>query len=112
MTTFDRPIEATLQVKLADGSAWDATPEDLERFGYVKRLDAYVAFDDHLREALHSAGLIRRDTTEARLNPLRYIVELAICHPGLLAHREVQETTAEVVALERHLQATLPEEDR
>ena len=111
MTTYDRPVEATLQVKLADGSTWDATPEDLDRFGYVKRLDAYLAFDDHLSQVLKAAGLIRGDITEARLNPLRYIVELAICHPSLLAHREVADDNARIVEIERHLQATFPEED-
>lgn len=110
MTSYDQPVEATLQVKLANGSAWDATAEDMERFGYVKRLDAYVAFDDHLSKVLLDAGLIRREITEARINALRFIAELAICHPDLLAHPETRETDAEIVEIERHLQATLPEE--
>lgn len=37
MTTYDQPVEVTLQVKLANGNTWDATAEDMERFGYVKR---------------------------------------------------------------------------
>lgn len=110
MTSYDQPVEASLQVKLANGKTWEATPEDLDRFGYVKRLDAYMTFNDHLHEALSGAGLVGRDITDAQLNPIRYIAELAICHPSLLSHREVAETDARIVEIERHLQATLPEE--
>lgn len=111
MTTYDRPAAATLHVKLENGETWEATPEDLDKFGYVKRLDAYLLFDDHISEALRAASLIGKDITDARINPLRYIVELAICHPQLLTHPEVAETTARVVEIERHLQTTLPEEN-
>jgi hypothetical protein len=110
MTTYDRPATATLHVKLENGETWEATPEDLDKFGYVKRLDAYMAFNDHLQEALSSAGLIQRDLTSAWINPVRYIAELAICHPDLLSHSEVAETDARIVEIERHLQSTLPEE--
>lgn len=111
MTTYDQPVEATLQVKLANGSAWEATEADLNRFGYVKRLDAYMTFQRHLTRVLLDAGLIRRELTEARLNPIRYIAELALNYPDLLDHPETRETDAEIVELERHLQTTMPEEN-
>jgi hypothetical protein len=111
MTTYDQPVEATLQVKLANGKAWEASAEDMERFGYVKRLDAYMSFQRHLTKVLLDAGLIRRELTEARVNPIRYIAELAINCPDLLDHPETAETDAEIVAIERHLQATMPVED-
>jgi hypothetical protein len=111
MISYDRPTGATLHVKLDNGETWEATPEDLERFGYGRRLDAYAIFDDYVSKALLDAGLIRRDITDAKINPLRYIVELAICRPELLSHPEVTKTTADIVAIERHLQATLPEEN-
>lgn len=104
VTSYDRPVKATLLVRLDNGEEWEATPEDMAGFGYVDRLNAYGAFDDHLRNLLIREGLIERRTTEARLNPLRYIAELAICYPDLLAHPDMAENNAEVVAIERALQ--------
>lgn len=102
-TTYDRPIKAALNVVLANGERWEAKPEDLAKFGYVKRADAYAAFDDHLRKVLTDAGALEGDLTKSHLNPLRYLVELAINHPHLLAHEEVAEVNAEVVQMERVL---------
>jgi hypothetical protein len=112
MTTYDQPVEASLQVKLANGKTWEATAEDMKRFGYVSRSDAYLAFDDHLRELLHGAGLIGREVTDAWINPIRYIAEVAINYPELLAHRDMADVNARIVEIERHLQATLLEEER
>jgi hypothetical protein len=36
MTTYDQPVDATLQEQLANGKAREATDEDLKRFGYAK----------------------------------------------------------------------------
>lgn len=102
-TTFNRPVRGTLHVHLANGEKWEATAEDLDNFGLVKRHDAYMTFDDHLRKVLHTAGLIGREVTEAHVNPLRYLVEIAICHPHLLAHQELRETDLDIVKLERAL---------
>lgn len=104
-TTYDRPTPATLHVKLKNGETWEATADDLEKFGYVKRLDAYITFSRHLAKVLFDAGLIERekDLTRTQLNPLRYIAELAICHPALLDHPENAETDAQIVAIERAL---------
>jgi hypothetical protein len=44
MTSYDQPVEATLQVKPASGKTWDATEADMNRFGYVKQLGAYMTF--------------------------------------------------------------------
>lgn len=111
MTTYDQPVEATLQVKLANGKTWEATAEDMKRFGYVSRNDAYMAFDDHLRKLLLEAGLIRRETTAAWINPIRYVAEVAINYPELLTHQDMAEVNERIVEIERHLQATLPQED-
>ncbi len=109
MPSYDRPTDATLHVRLANGETWEATPEDLDKFGYVKRLDAYMAFDDTIHEALNAAGLVGRDVTDARINPIRYVVETAVCHPSLLTHPEFRETVADLVEIERRLQATTEE---
>jgi hypothetical protein len=104
--TYDRPVNARLIVRLENGEEWNATPDDLTRFGLVRRLDAYGAFDDRLRTLLDDAGLIDREATEAELNPVRYLVETAICYPELLDHPENVETWQQIVVLERALRAS------
>jgi hypothetical protein len=109
MTTYDRPVKATLLVRLDNGEEWEPKPEDLAKFNLVDRHEAYMTFDDHLRRILHDAGLIGRDITDAQLNPVRYLVELAVVCPDLLNHPDTAETDAEVVALERALEAMDPD---
>jgi hypothetical protein len=100
---YQRPVKAKLQVALDTGEVWDATPADLEQFGLVETLQAYYRVDDVLTRVLTEAGLIEGDLTEARLNPVRYLVELAIRMPKLLDHPE-NRGWKEVVAIERLLQ--------
>lgn len=86
MTTYDRPMKATLYVHLENGDQWEVGVADLEKFNLVDRHDAYMAFDDALTRILSTAGLINRDVTDAHLNPVRYLVETAVAHPDLLDH--------------------------
>jgi hypothetical protein len=111
MPSYQRPVKATLHVRLENGETWEAKPEDLDQFGYVNRLDAYVAFDDHLMKILHAAGVLDEndDLTKSQLNPLRYLVEIAISHPALLTHPEMAENDAAVVDIERALLAIDPD---
>lgn len=105
---FQRPVEATLYVHLANGEQFAAKPEDLAQFGLVKALDAYVRFQDTLATALIAAGLIERDKhlTECELNALRHLVETAVCQPSLLTHPEnVQTWAEELPAIERDLRS-------
>ncbi len=110
-TTYQRPVKATLYVHLDNGEQFEAATEDLANFGYVKRLDAYTAFDDRLRDILHAAGLIRRETTESRINVIRHLVEVAINYPNLLDHREMQPEYAEIVRIEQVLREHMPEDE-
>ncbi len=107
MTTYERPIKATLYVHLDNGDQFEAGPDDLAKFGYVDRLDAYMRIDDRLADTLIAAGLIerRKDIVRAKLNPLRYLAETAVCHPALLDHPEMAGTYAEIVAIEQALRA-------
>jgi hypothetical protein len=114
--TYTEPVKATLRVRLANGREWDATDEDLRKFGLDSRLDCYMRFDDALRKTLHDAGLLgtRGDITDAALNAVRYLAEIAIGHPDLLNHPE-HEGWKDVVAIEKTLQqawgGTEPPED-
>lgn len=111
--SYDRPVTAKLVVQLANGETFEPTAEDLAKFGLVRRLDAYMAFNDHLAKVLIQAGLLDRekDTTEARVNPLRYIAEVAINYADLLAHPDMERVNARIVAIEKTLRQHLPEED-
>lgn len=75
--TYERPVTARLRVVPDIGEPWDATPEDLVRFGLVDRLDAYARFDSWLRSVL---GI--DDSTESALNIIRRAVECAIMDYG------------------------------
>jgi hypothetical protein len=103
MSEYQRPVKATLHVHLENGEQWEVGPDDLAKFNLVDRHTAYMTFDDVLSHVLREAGLIGRDVTDARLNPLRYLVETAIAHPDLLDHPE-HEGWREVAELERTLQ--------
>jgi hypothetical protein len=92
--TYDRPVKATLHVHLENGESWPVT-----------RHSAYMTFDETLGELLMQAGLISNDITEARLNPVRYLVETTIAHPDLIDHPD-HDGWASVVEIERALQAS------
>lgn len=101
---YDRPIEATLHVHLANGETWEAGPDDYARFDLAKRSAAYRIFEQAMIKALRAAGLIERDKhiTDTQLNPLRYLVETAVVSPHLIDHRENEGWSA-VAHIERLL---------
>lgn len=101
-TTYDRPVPAKLVVHLDNGETWDATEEDLANFGYVSKFTAYRRFEQTLRTTLINAGLIDRKLTEAQLNPLRHLIEVALVHPEMLDHPE-HTGWSDVVEIERLL---------
>lgn len=77
--TFDRPVAAKLLVRLETGEEWEASPEDLARFGYGKRLDLYVRAASLLAEGL---GLEHFDELAHHEGPnlVRYVLECAIMY--------------------------------
>lgn len=102
--TYERPVKATLHVHLDNGDSWPATEADLERFRLTDTLDAYIRFDRALDRALRVGGVLSGDLTNAELNPVRYLAEIAIGHPDLLDHPEHEEEWRAVAELERRLQ--------
>lgn len=48
--TYDRPTEATLMVRLANGEEWEATHDDLLKFGVAPRTDVYNRFRSVLQD--------------------------------------------------------------
>ncbi len=107
MTAYSRPVEAKLYVHLENGEKFEAKPEDLANFGYVQRLDAYMAFQRRLADVMVDAGLIERhkDLTRTKLSVLRHLVEVAINYPDLLDHPEMADEYAQIAEIERALRA-------
>jgi hypothetical protein len=110
---FDRPIEGTLHVVLTNGDSWEAGPDDLRKFGLVTAHEAYSIWDKHVTDVLSKASLLERgDLTRSAINPIRYMVEVAICYPDLLEHPEMSTTDEDLVTIESALRAAgYPEED-
>ena len=108
--SYERPLKAKLIVRLENGEEWEATAADLEKFDLDRPSAAYYRFDQALGKLLGAAGLIEReDVTRSRLNHVRYLAELTICHPDLVDLSE--ETWARIVEMERILQEHLPSDD-
>lgn len=106
--TYDRPIPGKLMVVLENGESWEAGPSDILKFGYVHRLDTYMRFRTKLYWVLQEGGVLPEgaDLTDAALNPLRYLVELAVCSPEVLEMEETKQSLfPELVELERTLQS-------
>ncbi len=78
---YQRPVEAKLIVRTEHGEEWEATPGDLEKFRAITMSKAYGRFLDAWQQALRVFGF--DDIVEADLNPIRYVVECAICYPNL-----------------------------
>jgi hypothetical protein len=95
MTTYERPVEAKLVVRLANGEEWEATADDLAKFGYAERYASHYRFRLALIRILESAGL-----TPDAISPIRYLSEVATGTPELLDHDDFAATRAETVAIE------------
>lgn len=113
MVTYDRPQEAKLHVHLENGETFEASKEDLQKFGYVDRYVAYRSFANRLDTILREAGLLDSydALTSAKLNPLRYLAELAIIMPDLLEHPETAENDEAIVELEKTLRKETPKDE-
>lgn len=104
--TYDRPVKAKLMVSLNDGDEmWEATAEDLAKFGLFYGYDAYKVWHDWMVDLLDKGGLLPdRDLTDAMINPIRYTVELAMTYPELLYHPDQTDIRSRIRAIESLLQ--------
>ena len=112
--SYERPVEATLMVKLSNGEMFEASGEDLSKFGYIKKLDAYMNFNNHVDKVLREAGLLedREDLTDTPITSLRYIVELACNYPELLDDPEIVDVNENIVKMVKILIASKFDIDR
>lgn len=76
--TYSEPIPAKLLVRTESGREWEATPEDIARWGYVSQRVAYDRFSDWLYAVLRRGGAADVSVDETPVNCIRYAVECAI----------------------------------
>lgn len=99
---YERPVPATLIVRLENGDEWEAGAADLEKFNLVDRSAAYWEWEKAYEKALREHAGFTGDITNARLNAVRYLVETAVSMPGLLDHVD-HNGWRSVAAIERFL---------
>lgn len=75
--SYQRPVKATLIVRLENGEEWEATPDDLEAFDAGRRRDIYARAERLLTEAL---GYDDDLTNYEGPNLVRYLMECAIVY--------------------------------
>lgn len=77
--TYERPMRASLIVRLENGDEWEASAQDLDRFGYGRRLSIYTRTAQMLAEGL---GLSHFDelTDHPRPNLVRYLIECGVMY--------------------------------
>jgi hypothetical protein len=74
--TYSRPVKAKLIVRTEHDEEWEATPEDLLKFGYAKKMDMYISTCDMLTQALGPEG----DIELSPANDVRYMIECALMY--------------------------------
>lgn len=108
--TYERPIKATLVVRLDSGEEWVAGPEDFEKFGLESLGAGYLRFDWHVTRVLYEAGLLpTQDLTDSHINVIRHLVELATAYGAaaslsMLNNDYMAGENAVLVEIERALQ--------
>ncbi len=100
--TYHRPVKAKVRVDLDnDEDPWEATPQDLAKFGLFYGYDAYMIWHDWIVDLLDKGGLLPdRDLTEAMINAIRYTVELAMTYPELLQHPDQEGIRSQIRMIE------------
>jgi hypothetical protein len=104
---YQRPVEGSLHVHLANGETWEATQADLAKFGLVERMAAYTAFREALSATLARGGF-PPDASEAAVGALRYLVETTVAHGEPFTpdvNSDDDDTATEILAIERTLRA-------
>jgi hypothetical protein len=95
--TYDRPVPATMLVRLANGEEFEAKPEDFAKFGYVDRNTVLADWRAFVEEAIGS-DLLSEDSV---LNPLWVALHQALNNPGSLTDGSMGNTKADVQDLDR-----------
>lgn len=71
---FDRPVDARLVVRTDTGEEWDASHDDLAKFGLVDRQTVYGTLRSMLMEGFGIENLDNSDLVTS----IRYVIECGI----------------------------------
>ena len=97
--TYERPVPATLIVRLENGEEFPAKAEDLEKFGYVDKNTVLADWRLFIEDATGSDLL----GADSQLNPLWIVLHQALKNPGSLTDGSMGNTKADVQELDRRL---------
>jgi hypothetical protein len=105
--TYDRPVPATMIVRLANGEEFEAKAEDFAKFGYVDK-DRVMADWRAFIEDATGADLL---TLGSELNPLRVALFCALNNPAALTEDSMEETRKQISTMARAVRVFKAEQD-
>jgi hypothetical protein len=76
--SYPQQVEAKLVVRLANGTEWEATDEDVEAFGFAERFTAMNRFNQWLNDCLQDTSYEGADLTDTPMNVFRYAAECVL----------------------------------
>ena len=97
--TYERPVPATLIVRLDNGEEFAAKPDDLAKFGYIDKNTVLADWRAFVEDAT-SVDLLDADS---ELNPLWLVLHQALHNPESLTDGAMSNTKADVQELDRRL---------
>lgn len=95
--TYNRPVAATMIVRLANGEEFEAKPEDFAKFGYTDKNTVLADWRAFVEDATGS-DLLSEDSV---LNPLWLVLHQALNNPGSLSDGSMDNTKADIQDLDR-----------
>lgn len=97
--TYERPVAATLIVRLENGEEFEAKAEDIVKFGYVDKNTVLADWRLFIEDAIGSDLL----GANSELNPLWVVLHQVLHDPGSLSDGSMGNTKADVQELDRRL---------
>jgi hypothetical protein len=95
--TYERPVPATMIVRLANGEEFEAKAEDFAKFGYANKNTVLADWRAFVEDAT-GTDLLGADS---ELNPLWLVLHQALNNPESLTDGSMGNTKADVQDLDR-----------
>lgn len=103
--TYERPVSATLIVRLENGEEFPAKAEDMAKFGYVDKNQVLADWRAFVQDAT-GVDLLGNDS---ELNPLWIVLHQALNNPASLSDGSMDHTKADINVLHSNLRDARPE---
>lgn len=97
--TYDRPVAATMIVRLANGEEFEAKADDFNKFGYVDKNTVLADWRAFVEDAAGSDVL----SADSVLNPLWLVLHQALHNPRSLSDGSMDNTKVDVQDMDRSL---------